>query len=243
VLARTASPNLLFQPAGRSHAIAQHAGTPKCGPFAREARAVARRRLSDCHPKHPAERAQATEAHVEADLCHRTVGLSQQLHRSLNAPALKVPVWGLAERGPELAAEVRRRYVGQLRQRGNVEALRERPIHRVAGTQHPPVAILDRARHLRQATGQAPHHSPVASGVSVRARRSSTALAFVPGPEESSRRLTSAFNGKRSRAASHRREDAPSVAARRRDCLLHAEGRAVGGGRECLQGRSTSAAS
>ena len=63
---------------------------------------------------------------------------------------------GLAERGPELAAEVRRGHVGHPRQRWNVEGLGECPIHRVASTQHPPVAILDRESHLRKATASLP---------------------------------------------------------------------------------------
>ena len=48
----------------------------------------------------------------------------------------------LAERGTELAAEMRRRDVGDARKRPNFERLREGTIHRVASPQHTAVTIL-----------------------------------------------------------------------------------------------------
>src|SRR5437764_906135 len=113
---RTASPNLLSSARGAQPRHRPARGHPKRRSIAREARPIARWRFPDDHPKRAAERAQAAEADVETDLRHRLVGLAQQLHRSLYAPALKVPVGGLAERGPELAAEVRRGDVGHSRQ-------------------------------------------------------------------------------------------------------------------------------
>src|SRR5205823_1534155 len=69
------------RPAGRHEQRRARAG---------KARAVCRRRLADDGAKRAAERAEAVEAHVEADLGDRTPGLPQQLHRALHAAALQV---------------------------------------------------------------------------------------------------------------------------------------------------------
>src|SRR5258708_1589618 len=71
-----------------------------------EARAIARRRLAEDPAERAAEGAQAVESDLEADLGHGAVRLTQQLHRALHATALQVAVRALAERRPELAAEV-----------------------------------------------------------------------------------------------------------------------------------------
>src|SRR5438477_12452083 len=68
---------------------------PQRSAVARKASAVARGRLTDDPSKRVAECAEAVETDVEANLCHRTVGFAQELHRSLHPPALKVPMWGL----------------------------------------------------------------------------------------------------------------------------------------------------
>src|SRR6476660_8462803 len=62
------------------------------------ARAVAGGRLADDGAEGAAEGAQAREADVEADLGHAAVGLHEQEHRALDAPALQVAVRRLAER-------------------------------------------------------------------------------------------------------------------------------------------------
>src|SRR5262245_35721650 len=94
--------------AGRPHPGHGPAGRyPQRPPFTGEPLPVARRRLTDDPAKRAAERSKAVEADVEADLRHGAVGLAQQLHCSLHAAALQVPVRGLAEGGTELAAEVR----------------------------------------------------------------------------------------------------------------------------------------
>src|SRR4051812_16330047 len=82
---------------------------PQGGAVPGEPRPVRRRRLAHDVAERPAERAEAVEADVEADLGHGRVGLAQQLHRALNPTALEVAVRRLAERRPELAAEVRGR--------------------------------------------------------------------------------------------------------------------------------------
>jgi hypothetical protein len=98
-------------------------------------------------------------------------------------------------------------------------------VYRLPGITNPPTSIGPKTGHLTKATQYSPRSLP-------------PAMTMTRGLI-----LTLPINGKRSRAASHPSEDAPSVAARRRERVLHAEGRAVGGGRECLQSRSTSAAS
>ena len=115
---------------------------PQGRAVASEAGAVARGRFTDDPSKGVAERAEAAETDIEANLRHRTIGFAQQLHRPLHPSALKVPMRGLAERGPELAAEVSRRDVSDACERRYIERLGERPVHRVSGPQHPAVAIL-----------------------------------------------------------------------------------------------------
>ena len=53
----------------------------------------------------------------------------------------------LAERRPELAAEVRRRDVGDTGEGGDVERVRERTVHGVAAAEHAAIAVLDGERH------------------------------------------------------------------------------------------------
>ena len=66
--------------------------------------------------------------------------------RPLDPAALQVAVRGLAERRLEHPDEVGRGHVGHGRETGDVERLRERSVHRVAGAQHPAVGVLGR-RH------------------------------------------------------------------------------------------------
>ena len=138
-------------PAGRSHAIAQQAGTRSAAPPpAKRARyaeggspTISRKvRLKVPRLLKPTSRQTSRD---------RAVGLAQQLHRALDPAALKVAVRRLAERRAELAAEVRGRDVGDARERRNVERLRKRTVHRVASPQHPAVAILDRRGTSAQA--------------------------------------------------------------------------------------------
>ena len=70
-----------------------------------------------------AERAEAAEADVEADVGDAAVGLAQQEHRPLDPPALQVAVRRLAEGRPEGADEVRLGDVRDPRQRRDVERL------------------------------------------------------------------------------------------------------------------------
>src|SRR5437660_11943620 len=60
--------------------------------------AILRRGLADDLPERPAERAEAHEAHVEADLGDAAIGLPQHEHRPLDAAPLEIAVRGLAER-------------------------------------------------------------------------------------------------------------------------------------------------
>src|SRR5690242_7915747 len=82
--------------------------------------AVLRRRTTDDLPKRPAERAEAREADVEANLGDGAVALAQHEHRALDAAALQVAVRRLAKRRPKRADEVGLRYVRDPRQRRDV---------------------------------------------------------------------------------------------------------------------------
>src|SRR3954463_9045795 len=76
------------------------------GPEISRSPAIGRRRLADHVGKRSAERPQAREADVEADLGHAAVALAEQEHRSLDPAALQVAMRCLAESGTEGADEV-----------------------------------------------------------------------------------------------------------------------------------------
>src|SRR5215216_618632 len=82
------------------------------GPEVRGPHAVRGRRLAHDLAEGPPEAAEAREAHIEADLAHAPVRLSQEEHRPLDPPALEVAVRRLAEGGAKCPNEVRLRDVG-----------------------------------------------------------------------------------------------------------------------------------
>src|SRR5829696_4460268 len=89
---------LRFSETARSHPAHHEAGGHRQRP---RSVPVDRRRLTHDAGERAAERAEAREADVEADLGHAEVGLAQQRHRALHPPALKVAVGSLAEGGVE----------------------------------------------------------------------------------------------------------------------------------------------
>src|SRR3954462_4990247 len=86
--------------------------------------AVAGGRLADDGAEGAAERPEAGEADVEADVGHAAVGLHEQEHRALDPPALQVAMRGLAEGGPEGADKGRRGHRGAGPRRGVVGGAR-----------------------------------------------------------------------------------------------------------------------
>src|SRR3954451_11427459 len=109
--------------------------------------AVLARCDADDRAERAAERAEAGEADVEADPGDRVVRRAQQEHGPLDAAALQVAVRRLAERPAERADEVRLADVGDPRERGDVERLRVRAVHRVAGAKEAAVLLLGGAAH------------------------------------------------------------------------------------------------
>src|SRR5918992_2550381 len=105
------------------------------------------RRLADDLGEGPAERPQAREAHVEADLGNAALGLTEHEHRPLDAAALQVAVRRLAEGRAKDADEVRLGDVGDPRQRRDVERLGVVAVHRVAGAKHAAVRLFDGPAH------------------------------------------------------------------------------------------------
>src|SRR3954463_14545423 len=91
-----------FSETARSRPGPAHAAGEGLG---RRPPAVRGRRLANDRPERPAERAEAGEADVEADLRDRPSGLAQQGHGALHALSLEGAVGRLAERAPELADE------------------------------------------------------------------------------------------------------------------------------------------
>src|SRR2546425_1704291 len=100
------------------------------------------RRFADDLLKTPAERAQAGESDVQADLCHVTVRRTQQIHGALDAAALEIAMGRLAEGRAEGPDEVRLRNMRDAGERGNGERLRVGAVHRVTGAQHSAVELL-----------------------------------------------------------------------------------------------------
>src|SRR3954447_2508036 len=145
----TGEPRLFFSETARSrvgHGEAVRHREPH-GP-----RPVLLGRLADDRAERAAERPEAHEADVEADLGHAAVRLAQQEHRPLDAPALQVAVQRLAERRPERGDEVRLGDVGDPREGGDVERLRIRAFLRVPRAEQVAVGILDGAAHVSTLT-------------------------------------------------------------------------------------------
>jgi hypothetical protein len=108
---------------------------------------VLRWRLADDGPERPAERPQAREADVVADVGDAPVGFAQQEHRPLDTTTLEVAVWRLAEAGAEAADEMSFRATGHRGHGADVERLGVGPVHRIAGAQQPSVRVLDLPGH------------------------------------------------------------------------------------------------
>jgi hypothetical protein len=106
--------------------------------------AVGGRRCPDDVLERAAERAEAREADVEADLAHGPVGLAQERHRPLDPPALQVAVRRLAERRAEAADEVCAREVHRASQGLDVERIGVPAVHRVAGAQQATIHVVAR---------------------------------------------------------------------------------------------------
>src|SRR5207248_751184 len=108
---------------------------------------IARWRFTHDLGEGAAERPEAGEAHVEADVGHAPLSLAEEKHGALNAPALQVPMWRLAEYRAEAADEVRGRDMGHGGHRADVERLGIGTVHGVAGAQKAAVQILGFTAH------------------------------------------------------------------------------------------------
>src|SRR6266498_4258423 len=112
--------------------------------------AILRGRDADDLAKRATERSQAAEADVQANVGHTALGLTQQEHRTFDAPPLQIAVRRLAECLFEGADEVRLGDDGDAGQVRNVERLRIGAVHRIARPQHASVALFDRPTHQAQ---------------------------------------------------------------------------------------------
>jgi hypothetical protein len=108
---------------------------------------IFRRRVADDVAESPAESAQAAKPNVQADIRDASSRLSQQEHRALHPPALKVAMWCLTEGPPKGPDEVRLGDVRNLGEVWDVERLRVGTVDRVAGAQHPAIQLLHGAGH------------------------------------------------------------------------------------------------
>src|SRR5512133_3601580 len=118
--------------------------------------AIGRGRLADDRAEGPAERPEAREADVEADVGDAAIGLHEQEHRALDPPTLQVAVRRLAESGPEGADEVRLGHVGDARESADVERPRIAAVHGVAGAQQPAVGVFGGPAHRVRRSYPAP---------------------------------------------------------------------------------------
>ena len=95
----------------------------------------------------PAESTEACKADVEADVGDASIGFAQQEHRAFNAPPLKVAVRRLAKSGAKCSDEMCFRDEGEPGERGNVEWIGVRAVHRVACAEHTAVGLHDGSTH------------------------------------------------------------------------------------------------
>jgi len=107
-----------------------------------------RRRFTHDHLKCPAERAEAVEADVEADVGDAAIRGTQQKHRALDAAALQIAVRRLAEGLAKPADEVRLRDARDLCEARDAQRLGKRPVHRIPRAQHAAIAFFSGANHL-----------------------------------------------------------------------------------------------
>src|SRR5439155_19104168 len=105
------------------------------------------RGLADDVPKDPAERTQAAEADVEADVGHTSIGCPQQVHGALDPATLEIAVRGLVKGCPKGSDEVRLRYVSHPGEGEDIERLRVGSVHGVARTEHSSVELLHGPAH------------------------------------------------------------------------------------------------
>jgi hypothetical protein len=109
--------------------------------------AIGGRRLADDVAEGAAERPEAAESDVEADIGDAAISLAQEEHGALHAPALEVAMRGLAEDGAEAADEVRLRDVRDRGDGADIERLGVGAIHRIPRAEEASVELLDVAAH------------------------------------------------------------------------------------------------
>src|SRR5215218_2259976 len=122
------------------HARRDVAGRARAGP---PRLAVGRRRHPDHAREGAAERPEAREPDVQADLRHGALRLAQQRHRPLQPAPLQVPVRRLPKRPLERADEVGLRGQRDPGQRRHVERLVVGAVHLVASPQHAAAGGID----------------------------------------------------------------------------------------------------
>ena len=105
------------------------------------------RRLTDDVCERAAESAEASKPNIEADIRDTSWGLSEQEHRALHPPALKVPMRRLPEGGFEGPDEVRFRDVRHLGEIGDVKWPRIGAIDGITSPQHAAIQLLDGTGH------------------------------------------------------------------------------------------------
>src|ERR1700687_2622133 len=123
--------NLLlgFSETARSHPAHREAGRHGKDQLAIS---VFSRSVADDFGEGPAEGTQAVEANVHANVRDASLGLSEQEHRALDAPALQVAVRRFAKGRLEGPDEVGLRNVCDFRQVCDVEWQGVRAVHRTA---------------------------------------------------------------------------------------------------------------
>ena len=83
-----------------------------------------------------AESAQAVETDIEANVRYAALRGAQKKHGTLDAPALEIAVWSLAERSAEGADKMRLGHLRNARESGNAERFGKRDAFRRARHDH-----------------------------------------------------------------------------------------------------------
>lgn len=94
--------------------------------------------------KSAAERAQAAETNIEANVRHTPVRRPQQKHGAFHTPPLQVTVRSLAERSAKGPDKMCFRHLRNLRKEWNAKRLGKGAVHCISRAQHPPIALFHR---------------------------------------------------------------------------------------------------
>ena len=110
-------------------------------------RAIGNRRRSDDFMESAAERAEAVEADLEADVGHAAIAFPKQKHCALDTASLEIAVRRLTKCRSEGSRKMGFGNTGDPGEGGNVKGTGIGAVHRVAGAKHPTIRLFQAPVH------------------------------------------------------------------------------------------------